>query len=688
VLKRLSHAIADGNRVLSVILGSAVNQDGRSGGITVPNGVSQERLIRDALASARLQPSDVSYIEAHGTGTSLGDPIEMHSLRSVFAPGRQADQPLAVGSAKTNFGHLEAAAGVAGLIKVVLALQNREIPPHLHFERLNPHIDLAGFPVVIPTSRREWQGGGRRVAGVSSFGFSGTNAHVLLAEPDAAAAVASDLREAGGPELIVLSARTPPALQVLAQNLAAHLEGSDVELSDVAFTTGAGRAHLLERLALPATSRAGLASALRRFAAGEPVAGLATGQLKNLDPMPIAFLFGASIAAPDAIARQLSLASATFKAALARATDALRPHLSATWDLAATASDKIELDAASFAVQVALVEMWRAWGVDATAVGGIGAGECVAAWAAGILSLEDAALLVAAKDATVDQVMRGLARSIPHTVFVSSVTPETPASDPLESSGFARRLSQPASADHLRAELPSHGIVLDFAAITGLTGDQPNAWSAVLEELGRLYLQGATIDWNAVYAGRGLQRLALPTYPFQRERYWLELSTAPRWTSASGGDSATESPFEDPAVFVQQIHDCLPSERHDLIADFVRGHVVRVLRLEGPHAVDRRHRLMEIGVDSLMAVELQRRLARALGVEGLPATLIFDHPTIDDIAAYLSRDVLGIAPADAPLLEPPADDTGAARAAAVADLSEEEAELLLLERLRSMTESK
>ena len=183
VLKRLSDAVANGDNILAVIRGSAVNQDGRSSGVTVPNGVAQEAVIRQALANAGVRPQDMSYVEAHGTGTSLGDPIEAHALAAVFGAGRTRDNPLVLGTVKTNLGHLEAAAGVAGLIKTILSLKNEQIPRHLHFHEMNPRIDWGGMPVEIPVEARAWpRGESRRLAGVSAFGFSGTNAHVIVEE--------------------------------------------------------------------------------------------------------------------------------------------------------------------------------------------------------------------------------------------------------------------------------------------------------------------------------------------------------------------------------------------------------------------------------------------------------------------------------------------------------------------------
>ncbi|MEK7786025.1 MAG: polyketide synthase, partial [Chloroflexota bacterium] len=180
-LKRLSDAVADGDNILAVIRGSAINQDGRSNGLTAPNGPSQESVIKEALANAGVQPFDVSYIETHGTGTSLGDPIEAQALGAVLTRGRPESNKLAIGSVKTNIGHAEAAAGIAGLIKVVLALQHKEIPPHLHLHRRSPFIPWDDIPVSIPTERTPWPAvNDRWIAGVSSFGFSGTNAHIIV----------------------------------------------------------------------------------------------------------------------------------------------------------------------------------------------------------------------------------------------------------------------------------------------------------------------------------------------------------------------------------------------------------------------------------------------------------------------------------------------------------------------------
>ena len=265
VLKRLSDARADGNAILAVIRGSAVNQDGPSGGLTVPNGPAQEAVIRQALAMTDIAPEQVAYVEAHGTGTSLGDPIEINALAAALCKARTKDEPLLVGSVKTNVGHCEAAAGVAGIIKVVLALAHREIPAHLNFEQPNPHIDWDAMPVEVVTRRRPWPAGRAAIAGVSAFGFSGTNAHVILEEPPRPE-LAADVAKDAPPYLLPLSARTPGALAELAARfddyLAAHPE---LPLSAICRTAALGRRHLEHRLVVGGGSRESLRQQLAAF---------------------------------------------------------------------------------------------------------------------------------------------------------------------------------------------------------------------------------------------------------------------------------------------------------------------------------------------------------------------------------------------------------------------------------------
>lgn len=269
VLKRLSDAIAARDPILAVIRGTAVGQDGASGGLTVPNASAQAAVVREALGDAAVAPSDVDYIEAHGTGTSLGDPIEVRALASVFEGTRREGRPLLLGSVKTNIGHLESASGIAGLIKTILAMQHTELPPHLHLTELNPAIPLNVLPAIIPTEGLPWPRlNNPRVAGVSSFGASGTLAHVVVEEAPAASSVTTDA-EATRSSLLCLSARTPEALASLIRLFRGHL-GSipDSAFADVCYTANTGRAHFEYRLAIVAASRVDAMSKLDRVLAG------------------------------------------------------------------------------------------------------------------------------------------------------------------------------------------------------------------------------------------------------------------------------------------------------------------------------------------------------------------------------------------------------------------------------------
>ncbi len=413
LLKRLSDATAAGDPVLAVVLGSAVNHDGRTSGLTVPNGRSQQEVIRRALAEAGVAPGEVGYVEAHGTGTALGDPIEAGALAAVFGPGRAADDPLVVGSVKTNLGHLEAAAGIAGLLKVVLALEQGEIPPHLHCATPSPHIPWDEVPLAVATRRREWPARARRIAGVSSFGFSGTNVHVVVAEAPPAQPAAAR-RSERAPRLLAISARSEAALAALAGRYARRLaETPAPHLADLCAAAHTGRAHLEHRLAALAATTAEAREKLGAVAEGRTPAGVWRGQ-KGARPR-IAFLFTGQGSLYPGMGRGLYAAEPVFHAALDRCDELLRPLLVKRLldvlhpagaddpDLRETAFAQPAL----FAFEWALAELWRSWGIVPDAVLGHSVGELVAACVAGVFELPDALAFVAERARLMQAMPRG-----------------------------------------------------------------------------------------------------------------------------------------------------------------------------------------------------------------------------------------------------------------------------------------
>ena len=312
-----------------MIRGSAINQDGASGGLTVPNGVAQQRVIAEALKRADLEPSDVGYLEAHGTGTSLGDPIEAQAAGAAFGAGRDPDQPLLMGSAKTNIGHLEAAAGIAGVIKVILSLEHELLPQHLHFQNPSPHIPWDRLAVRVVEEATAWERNGRpRIAGVSSFGFAGTNAHVILEEaPVAAAQPAAAPGPVDAPgdrrfSILPLSAKTPAALVEVADRyrgwLSAHPEAA---LADVCFAAGAGRAHLEHRAALVVNSRESAIELLGALADDRPATGLVRGE--SHDAPKTAWLFTGQGSQYPGMARELFDTEPVFAETLRRCAAAV-----------------------------------------------------------------------------------------------------------------------------------------------------------------------------------------------------------------------------------------------------------------------------------------------------------------------------------------------------------------------------
>lgn len=398
VLKTLAEAEADGDRVLGLILGAAVNQDGQSGGLTVPFGPAQEAVIRAALSDARVSPGEVSYVEAHGTGTALGDPIEMGAIDRVFR-GRKT--PLAVGTIKTNIGHLETAAGIAGLVRTILALNAQTIPGILHLKTKSPHIPWGEICATVPERAEPWiPSGPRRIAGISSFGFSGTNAHLVVAEAPASARLEE---EAPSEDVMFFSAKTEPALAELIRARAKELPGlPDARFADACFTSRAGRAGLEHRIAVTAADLGDLKKRLDRAAAGAELPGLFRGKAAG-DPPPIAFLYTGQGAQHAGMGQDLAERSPVFRRALEEAEAALAPHLPGSlrerlWGGAsAELSETHWAQPALFALEVALAALWKSYGITPSVVLGHSVGELAAAVTAGLLSLEDGARLVAAR---------------------------------------------------------------------------------------------------------------------------------------------------------------------------------------------------------------------------------------------------------------------------------------------------
>ena len=405
VVKRLEDAVRDGDRIRAVIRGSAINQDGASGGLTVPNGVAQQRVIADALKRSGLEPGDVGSLEAHGTGTSLGDPIAAPAAGAVLGAGRPPSRPLLIGSAKTNIGHLEAAAGIAGVIKVILSLEHQTLPKHLNFENPSPHIPWDRLAVEVVKETIPWErDGGPRIAGVSSFGFAGTNAHVILEEAPEQAAPEPVPQPDRRFSLLPLSARTSAALTQLARQYrdwwAAHPQAT---LADVCLTAGVGRAHLEHRAALVVNSAESAVELLGALADDRPAPGLVRGE--SYDIPKTAWLFTGQGSQYPGMARELYDTEPVFAETLDTCAEAVsdvlqKPLLDVIFDAeAAGAEETLQhtcyAQPALFAVEMGLARLWQSWGIEPDVVLGHSVGQYSAACVAGVFSLADGARLMA-----------------------------------------------------------------------------------------------------------------------------------------------------------------------------------------------------------------------------------------------------------------------------------------------------
>ena len=638
VLKRLSDAVADGDIIHGLIRGSAANHDGRSNGLTAPNGSAQEALLHQALDNAKVKPHQIQYVEAHGTGTSLGDPIEVSALSRVLGQKRSKDNPLIIGSVKTNFGHTETAAGVAGLIKVVLSLQNRQIPPHLHFKEPNPYIPWSKFPLVVPTKLTPWQTKeNQRFAGVSSFGMSGTNVHAIIEQAPERDLAHSEVKlTERSHHILSLSAKSREALDSLVSRYQQFLElHPEVSLADICFTANTGRDRLEHRLSVVTESKAQLAEQLKAFLSGEKTTGVANGTLTNNQCPKIAFLFTGQGSQYAGMGRQLFETQPVFRAALFRCDAILRSYLDKPLlKLLYSESDRINETAYTqpilFAFEYALAKLWQSWGIEPDIVMGHSLGEYVAATIAGVFSLEDALKLIVHRarlmqalpangemvavfaseelvrdsidslsnvaiaginspDNTVisgrhhaiaevlavlgdrgieykklnvshafhsplmesmladfEEVASQINYAKPQIDIVSNVTGKLATEEIATPQYWCRHIRLPVRfADSLETlDRKGYELFLEIGAKPTLIGmgrqcltDNNKVWlpslrpgredwQQMLQSLGELYVRGVAIDWFGFDRDYPRRKVVLPTYPWQRQRYWVETANS------------------------------------------------------------------------------------------------------------------------------------------------------------------
>ncbi|MBA4018630.1 MAG: hypothetical protein C0483_15805 [Pirellula sp.] len=636
LLKRLSDAINDGDNILGVIRATACNQDGKTSGMTAPNGPSQMECVRKALAQARVKPEQVSYVEAHGTGTPLGDPIEVSALNGVLG-NRGADAPACyMASVKGNIGHLETASGAASLIKVLLMMQHGQIPPQRNFKELNPNIQANGLSLKIPTELTPWDIGDRpRIAGISGFGFGGTNAHAVV---EAWPVRVNDAKPSfeRPTQLAVLSANSAEALKTLAGLHADHLaRHPELPITDVCHTLTVGRAHLGERFAVVAETTPKLVEQLQQFATTGKLAGAAIGTARRGVRPKIGYLFTGQGSQYFGMGRGLYETQPVFRRALDDCDQILRPLLqrpltSVLYDVTVEPSmidQTAYTQPALFSIEYATARLWESWGLRPDVVMGHSVGEFPAAVIAGVMSLEDGLKLIAERGkriqalpargtmaaiiTTEDRVLEAIesygerlsvaAVNAPEQIVISGDEDAVhEVMTRFQSDGVMCQqltVSHAFHSSHLNPMLdgfeqfaqgivyhvPQIGMVSNVTGKMFADGDKPNAkywrdhvrgcvrfasgvkamaetgceifievgpapiltgmgrkclpdnkglwlsslrrgqddWKTILTALASLHVRGVQIDWRGFDRDYRRSRVALPTYPFERSRYWI-----------------------------------------------------------------------------------------------------------------------------------------------------------------------
>ncbi|MBD2727329.1 acyltransferase domain-containing protein [Nostoc sp. FACHB-892] len=711
VLKRLSDALADGDKVLALIRGSAVNHNGRSSSLISPNGLSQQAVIRQALENGGVEPAQVDYVEVQGTSTCVGEPIEVAALEAVYGKNRPQDKPLVIGSVKTNIGHLEPASGIASLIKVVLALQHGEIPAHLHFKQPNPHINWNELPLKVPAQRMPWQiTEKRRLAGVSAFGFSGTNAHVVLEEAPVSKPVERTVERPL--HLLTLSAKTDEALVQLAQRYEKHFANNpDLAVGDICFSANTGRSHFQHRLSVVASSSTELCDKLTAFSAGQKTVGLFQG--KVTDSPKIVFLFPDTGSEYVGMGRQLYETQPKFRQAFDRCNEILRFYLKCSlveilYPESGTSSllkEAAYSQPALFALEYALSQLWKSWGIEPAAVMGYGVGEYVAACVAEVFSLEDSLKLVAERGRLMQAlpevftfenqaILKEVTYSQPQIPLVSHLTGELTTSEIATPLYWSRQGQQPlkfaASIDNLAQQ--GYEIFVEVGPKPTLVDGLPNIekvwlstlnpgkddWQQILESLGSLYARGVKVEWLGFDQNYSHQYVELPTYPWQRKRYWFEPNNnGHKKVDISSQNHDFLAQIDNQQLIEQlqitgelskeelnllpkllgllmkhpQQHDESKGEKQTDIAQAINAQFLTVEDIQvwltnqiandlgvKPDEINIRVPFDSYGLDSVLAIAIANAGKQYLGIDMSPLLLVH-YPTIESLSQHLAQEL-------------------------------------------------
>jgi acyl transferase domain-containing protein len=569
VLKRLSDALTDNDPIQAVILGSAISHDGASSGFTVPNGASQKMVIKEALENAHVDPSEVAYVETHGSGTDIGDSIESNSLGEVLCQDRSPEDPLFIGTAKTHIGHLEACSGLAGLITAILALTYRQIPPGLHLKQPNPNIPWADYPALKPvTELTSWPiGKKRRIAGVSSFGASGTNVHMVVSEaPEKTSNPKLEpTLPAPATRLLPISAKSEAALEQLVQRYHTLLtDPQELSLGDLCASAGANRSHFNHRIGIVADSVKQLRGKLEAYMQGETVTSLYRG--KGLKAPRIAFFFPDRFDVHPGMGRSLYYTQPLFRETLETCSQQLHSILSPSLVSALYEEAKGDVfnhqgyhgDLACFVLSYALYVLWSSWGIYPEVVIGEGLGEYAAACAAGVFSLAEGLSLVQARFHFRQTLERGEGEEVATENFlkvanqVSYKLPQQPLYCSLNSLTWPddqgpdadywldRCLKPKVDINIAMNTFSSQGfnVFLNFGPHThqhailekdellwldSFLPEKPDGWEVFLSSMASLYVRGVSVDWRRGEHHLPSRWVNLPKYPFQRSRHWIEL---------------------------------------------------------------------------------------------------------------------------------------------------------------------